>query len=81
VIATISEAELLEALASSLHSKGPDEAETALGISDRTGFSYKAVRKALAILAGQGRLRRHTILKETLDGRTTPVIGFTVVPE
>lgn len=76
----ITQAELLDALAEAMGSRGPAEAKTIMEITRATGLGEKRIRAALQSLKEAGRLRKHRILRPRLDDVLVPVWGFTVAP-
>lgn len=77
-ITGISQAELLEALA--VAQKGPKEARTMAELARDYGVDIRLVRRALSALHEQGRLERHRITRERLNGTALTLVGFTVRP-
>lgn len=75
----VTETELLEAIAEATKG-GPAEAQTATEIAERTGVHRKQVMKALRELDRQGRLEPHTVFRRSIDGKTKPVVGYTISP-
>lgn len=76
---TITEAELLDALAAAVP-KGPQNALTLKELSQRTRLDERKVRVALQQFAAAGRLQRHKIQRERLNGTPMTYIGFTILP-
>lgn len=79
-LVSITEAELYAALAAAAPGRGPSEAKTVMEIADEIGQNERTVRRSLSKLKAAGRLVRHAIKREGLDGRTCSVSGYTIVP-
>lgn len=77
---SITEAELLDALALAVGDRGPDEAQTQEEIARSTGINVKRVRQAMRELQTQGRLVSHRVMRPRLDGVLVPVTAFTILP-
>ena len=78
--AIITEADLLEALATAVPGKGPDEARTTREIMRETGLGEHSVQRGLRILSECGRLGVHRVTRRSFDGRWVQVQGYTVLP-
>lgn len=74
----ITEAELLEALARATTSDAPSDARTGPELQKAMGVGEKKLRAALKALAAEGRLQIHRVLRQSVDGRTVPVQGYTI---
>jgi hypothetical protein len=77
---TITEAELLDALAQSVSGTAPENAQTISEMMAATGLGEKRMRRALAALKATGRLQAHSVPRESLDGRPIRVPAFTILP-
>lgn len=77
---SITEAELLEALAESVQGTGPAEAKTVLEIAAASRIGEKRVRAALNVLKAQGRLQVHRVLRPRLDDTLFPTSAYTILP-
>lgn len=74
---SISESELIAALASSVDSV-PEDAKTPHEIADANGWAHSQVMKALRKLHAQGRLQHHRVPREGIDGRRIQVAAYTI---
>lgn len=79
-VVTITESELLDALAQAARGAGPEEARTCPELAAATGLSDKRIRAALKALQVQGRLVVHRVLRENLAGASQPVPAYTILP-
>lgn len=77
-MASVTEAELLEALAAAVKGTAPKDAKTAQEIADNAGVGIKRARRALTLLKQQGRLAIHSVTREALDGRQCRIAGYTI---
>jgi len=78
----ISAAEILDALASAAKGSAPSEAKTVRELQDvMGGIHHQRVRDALHILAAQGRLGVHRVTRTALDGRSSSVPAYTILPK
>jgi hypothetical protein len=76
----ITETELLDALAAAAPSKGPSNALTLKELARQTRLDERKVRVALEQFAAEGRLQRHKIQRERLNGTPMTYVGFTIAP-
>ena len=76
----ISEAELLDALASASRGVGPEDARTVAEIREDTGFSREKVMAALHASRKAGRLVLHHVERVGIDGRRARVPAYTITP-
>lgn len=74
----ITEAELLEALATSR--RDPAGAKTIREMMRETGFGKTKVVLGLRLLWEAGRVRVHQVQRASLDGKTRPVPAYTLLP-
>lgn len=74
----ITEAELLEALASSTKLTG--DGQTMKEIVRATGLKEPRIRKALLACHEQGRLIVHRVMRSRLDGAASVVPAYVVLP-
>ena len=72
----ISESELLEALASSLSTKGAAEARTLRDLQRETGIGDKRLRRALCAMQDDGLLELHWVRRDGLNGRPQLVPAY-----
>jgi hypothetical protein len=79
-LVSISEAELLDALAAATKGSAPEHARTATELAAEHGIALKRMRTALSALKAQGRLQIHTVSREALDGRLSRIAGYTITP-
>lgn len=77
---TITQTELLEALADCARGESSDDAKTTGEMVDESGLSPRHVLNALQTFKKQGRLRVHRVRREGLDGRRTVVSAYTIAP-
>lgn len=77
---SITENELLDALAAAVGDKGPEEAQTQEEIARTTNINVKRVRLAMKELQSQGRLVVHRVMRARLDGVLVPVTAYTIKP-
>ena len=80
-MATITEAELLDALAASIGGIGPTDALTVSEMEQDTGLSVKMIRRALQQANREGRLVPHRVMRRAMDGRASIVPGYTITPK
>lgn len=76
----ITEAELLDALAAARPTATESDAQTVEEMRSTLHVSEKTVRRALAEMKRQGRLRVHRVYREGLDGRNCFVSAYTILP-
>lgn len=79
-VLAITESELIEALSAAAPGRGPSEARTLSELAMETGIDQRKIRSALLFLKGQGRLARHRIQRERLNGTPMTYVGFTILP-
>lgn len=77
---SITESELMEALAAATRGSQPDDARTMLELRAISGVSEKRVRATLVELNAAGRLRVHRVRRTALDGRSAIVPAYTILP-
>lgn len=77
---SITEAELLDALASAARGDAPEEARTTQELADEAGVPARKVNAALRALHRQGRLVSHRVIRVGVDGRLAPVPAYTILP-
>lgn len=75
----ITQAELLEALATAAHGDAPEDAKTVHELTT-PAISVRRVRDSLRILQAQGRLQVHRVVRPALDGRASIVPAYTILP-
>lgn len=78
---SITEAEILDAIAATARGSGPKEARTLTEIAEASGMGDKRVRRALKQLKAQGRLVRHVVMRPRLDDTLFPCSAFTIKPK
>lgn len=78
---SITESELLDALAQAVAGNAPEDARTVPEMSAESGVSVTRVRKALHLLNAQGRLNVHRVVRRALDGRAGTVAAYTIAPK
>ena len=76
----ITEAELLEAIASSVRG-GPEEAKTMQELMADYNLPREKVRSALLQHNREGRLRVHVVARRAIDGHLRKVPGYTIAPK
>lgn len=79
-MASVTEAELLDALALACAGDAPDDARTVQEMADASGLHIRRVRAALVTLKAQGRLTAYQVTREALDGRAARVPAYTIRP-
>lgn len=79
---SITQAEILEALAAAAYSAGdaPEEAKTAKELSAEAGVPHHRVMESLRALHNQGRLVPHRVRRAGIDGRNALVTAYTIRP-
>jgi predicted transcriptional regulator len=77
---TITEADVLEALAHAVAGTGPRDAKTTREIAAESGMTENKVRNALRSFQAEGRLQVHQVLRTSLDGKMKPCAGYTITP-
>lgn len=77
---SITESELLEALASATHGAGPEGARTTHELMAETNRSLHSVNKALKQLQASGRLLHHRVPRPAIDGVMRLVAAYTITP-
>lgn len=77
---TITQAEILDALAAAAKGDEPTEARTAGELAQETGVYIIRVRNALREYQRQGRLGVHKVSRVDLAGRTQKVTAYTITP-
>lgn len=77
---TITQTELLDALAAACASDAPEDARTAQEMADELGLAVPRVRKALKALQRVGRLGMHTVRRTDLSGRPQSLPAYTIRP-
>ena len=75
---SITEVELLEALAAAVPGNGPTEARTVQEMAVDNGFTMPRVRRALAQFDRAGRLQVHHVVRRRIDGRPQIVPAYTI---
>jgi hypothetical protein len=76
----ITEAEIIDALASAAAGAMPDDAQTVQDLIATTGYSGERVRMALHAMRAQGRLVVHRVARAGIDGRAAKVPAYTILP-
>lgn len=79
-VACITEAELLDALATAATGSAPEDARTVSEMAAATGIHERRIRVALRVLTAEGRVGVHTVTRRALDGRMSRVPAYTVAP-
>lgn len=77
---SITESELLAALASAVTSDAPEDARTAQELSRETGIPVTRVRVGLQALQRDNRLMVHPVMRRRIDGAGSIVPAYTVLP-
>lgn len=77
---SITENDILEALAAATSGRGPDVARTVPELVETTGLSARHVRSALKLYARQGRLEVYRVMRPRVDGPLAPAPAYTVKP-
>lgn len=77
---TITEAELMDALASSIRSEAPEDARTVHQLAKVAGVPESRIAKTLRALASEGRVVPHRVPHVGVDGRRTTVPAYTILP-
>jgi predicted transcriptional regulator len=78
---TITESDILEALAASVAGNDPKGAKTTREIAADSGLRENRVRNALHVFQSQGRLQVHQVMRPSLDGKLKPCAAYTVLPK
>jgi len=77
---TITESELLDALAASQHSTAPEDARTVEQLRVVTGWGDGKMRRMLKQIQAEGRLTVHQVTRPGLDGRMYARPAYTITP-
>ena len=77
---TITESELIDALASATKSEAPEDARTAHQLARAAGVPESRIMKTLRVLNEEGRVVPHRVPHIALDGRRTTVPAYTILP-
>jgi hypothetical protein len=76
----ITQAELLEALASAVKGTAPEDAKTVQQLAAETNMAVWQVQKALRALHAQKRLQCYRVPFVGIDGRHGKVPAYTILP-
>ena len=77
---SITEGELIAALAEAARGSAPEDARTIQELATEYGMPLKRVRAALHALNVAGRLAVHRVTRAALDGRQASVPAYTILP-
>lgn len=80
-VETITETELLDALAAATAGRGPANARTVTELAAKANVTRIRVSKVLHEMKRAGRLRVHRVTREALDGRQAMVVAYTITPK
>lgn len=78
---SVTQGELLAALATAIEGVAPEDARTAIELSAEAGIGLPRIRVALALLQAQGRLQLHHVRRPAIDGRMAKVPAYTILPK
>jgi hypothetical protein len=78
---SVTESELLDALALTVPGDGPEDARTVAEMVQATGIYIRRIRHALARLQQEGRLTVHQVVRRDLAGRRSVVPAYTITPK
>lgn len=79
-VETITQDEILEALASAFTSDAPENAKTAQELAVETGKSVNTVRRSLQMFQRVGRLRAYRVKRLAIDGTNRPTTAYVILP-
>lgn len=77
---TITESELMDALADAIRSEAPEDARTVRQLAEIAGVPESRVNKTLRALHAQGRVTAHRVPHVGVDGRRCTVPAYTIRP-
>lgn len=77
---SITEVELMDALAAAIKSEAPEDARTTHQLAKVAGVPESRVAKTLRALASDGRVIPHRVPHVGVDGRRTTVPAYTILP-
>lgn len=77
----ITESDLLDALSLATNGDGPEDARTLNELITEKKIPRDRMLDALKALRSAGRLTVHRVMRETIDGRRTPVPAYTIAPK
>ena len=77
---TITENELLDALAKAASGSAPENARTVQELASTAGVSTAKVLRTLKTFQAQGRLAVHRVPRARMDGVVQPVPAYSILP-
>jgi len=78
-VETITQDEILDALASAFTSDAPENAKTAQELAEEAGKSLNSIRRGLQIFQRAGRLRAYRVKRPAIDGTSRPTTAYVVL--
>lgn len=80
-VASITQDEILEALASAFTSDAPEGAKTVQELAIEMKKGIGVVRRSLQMFQQAGRLRAYRVKRAAIDGVLRPTTAYVIVPE
>lgn len=77
---SITQAELLDALAQAARGHEPEDALTTNEMAEAAGVQTDRIRAALKQVQREGRLTPHKVRRVGIDGRAALVVAYTIAP-
>lgn len=77
---SVTESDLLDALAASQVSDAPKHARSAAEMADETGVAITTVNKALRALHRTGRVQSFMVRRPAVDGKMRPIPVYVIRP-